>query len=140
MPVDPISRPSQHPRPIVFSHRSESVTRVVENPKRPLNLEVLQIPVQSRIVINGFLVGVFVVFFYFGRQGKKWAFRSGMVLYGLDGLLMLLFRAFLGVAFHAFALFMMNGGLVAISKLKELEQSSSSDDPQGEQLGLFRTK
>jgi len=92
------------------------------------------------VVINGFLVGVFVVFFYFGRQGKKWAFRSGMVLYGLDGLLMLLFRAFLGVAFHAFALFMMNGGLVAISKLKELEQSSSSHDLQGEQFGLFRTK
>ena len=46
--VDPISQPSQHPRPIVFSHRSESVTTVVENPKCPLNVEVLQIPVQNR--------------------------------------------------------------------------------------------
>jgi hypothetical protein len=89
------------------------------------------------IVINGFLMGAFVVFFYFGRQGKKWAFRSGMILYALDGLLMLLFKAFLGFAFHAFALFFMNGGLVAISKLRELEQSSSLYDVQGGQLDLF---
>jgi hypothetical protein len=92
------------------------------------------------IIINGSLAGVFVVFFYFGRQRKKWAFRSGMILYALDGLLMLLFKEFLGVAFHAFALFSMNGGLVAISKLQELEQPTSTHDVQGEQYGLFRTK
>ena len=54
--VDPISRPSQHPRPVVFSHRSASVTRVVENPKCPLNLEVLQIPVQSPSMYGGVLL------------------------------------------------------------------------------------
>lgn len=92
------------------------------------------------IVINVFLAGVFVVFFYFGRQGKKWAFWSGMILYALDGLLMLLFKAFIGFAFHAFALFWMNGGLVAISKLRELQRSGALNDVQGGQLGLFRTK
>ncbi|HTZ82463.1 MAG TPA: hypothetical protein VMB66_04695 [Candidatus Acidoferrales bacterium] len=92
------------------------------------------------IVINGFLAGIFVVFFYFGRQGKRWAFLTGMILYGLDGLLMLLFQAFLGLAFHAFALFCMNGGLVAISKLQELEQPRSPYEVQGEQGGLFGAK
>jgi hypothetical protein len=90
------------------------------------------------IIINGFLVGVFVVFFNFARQGRKWAFRAGMILYALDGLLMLLFKAYLGLAFHAFALFWMNGGLVAISKLRELEQASQPSEVQ--QLGLFQTK
>lgn len=41
------------------------------------------------ILINGFLVGVFIVFFNFARQGRNWAFRAGMILYALDGLLML---------------------------------------------------
>ena len=89
-------------------------------------------------IINGFLVGVFVVFFNFARQGRKWAFRAGMILYALDGLLMLLFKAYLGLAFHAFALFWMNGGLVAISKLRELERASQPSEVQ--QLGLFQTK
>jgi fructose-specific phosphotransferase system IIC component len=84
------------------------------------------------VIINGFLVGVFVVFFNFARQGKKWAFRAGMILYALDGLLMLLLRAYLGVAFHAFALFWMNGGVVAISKLRELERASSPSGGQAQ--------
>ena len=89
------------------------------------------------IIINGFLVGVFAVFFNFARQGRKWAFLAGMILYALDGLLMLLFRAYLGVAFHAFALFSMNGGLVAISKLREIERASATPEA-AQQLGLFR--
>jgi hypothetical protein len=91
------------------------------------------------IIINGFLVGVFVIFFHFGRQGKKWAFQSGMILYALDGLLMLVFKAFVGVAFHAFVLYALYAGVVAISRLKELEleQASSPSDVQGGQLGLF---
>jgi hypothetical protein len=92
------------------------------------------------IIINGFLVAVFVVFFNFARQGKKWAFRAGMILYLLDGLLMLFFKAYLGVAFHAFALFWMNGGIVAISKLRELEETSPPSDAQAQQSSLFPTK
>jgi hypothetical protein len=90
------------------------------------------------VIINGFLAGVFVVFFNFARQGRKWAFLAGMIFYGLDGLLMLLFKAYLGVAFHAFALFSMNGGLVAISKLKDLEPTTSLSDAQSNQSGLFK--
>lgn len=91
------------------------------------------------IIINGFLVGVFVVFFNFARQGRKWAFRAGMIVYALDGLLMLLFKSYLGVAVHAFALFWMNGGLTAISELTELEQASLPSDAQVKQFDLFKT-
>lgn len=73
------------------------------------------------IIINGFLVGVFVTFFHFGRQGKKWAFQSGMILYAVDGLLMLLLKAFVGFAFHLFALGAMYAGVVAISRLEEVK-------------------
>lgn len=32
------------------------------------------------IMINGFLVGVSIVFFNFARQGRNWAFRAAMIL------------------------------------------------------------
>jgi hypothetical protein len=76
-------------------------------------------------IINGFLIGVFVVFWNFARTGKRWALVAGMSIYALDGLLMLALRSWLGVAFHAFALFSMYGGLTAISKLREIEQADS---------------
>ena len=53
---------------------------------------------------------------------------------------MLLFKAYLGVAFHAFALFWMNGGLVAISKLKELDQARSLSNVQIKQFDPFKAE
>jgi len=75
------------------------------------------------LVINGFVAAVFVVFWNFARKGHKWAFMVGMSLYALDGLLMLLFKALLAVAFHAVALFSMYGGARALSQLKDLEET-----------------
>jgi hypothetical protein len=81
------------------------------------------------LIINGFVAAVFVLFWHFARKSNKWAFWTGMGLYAVDGLLMLPFGAFLAVAFHAFALFWMFGGLAAISKLQELEETISPLSP-----------
>ena len=89
------------------------------------------------LIINGFLAGVFLLFFNFARKGKKWAFIAGMSLYALDGLLMLLLGALLAAGFHAFALFFMFCGIGAISKLRELEQTAPSPAPPPVQLGMF---
>lgn len=78
------------------------------------------------LIINGCVAAVFVVFWNFARKGHKWAFIVGMALYALDGLLMLLFKALLGVAFHAVALFSMYGGARALGQLKILEQDLAS--------------
>jgi len=67
------------------------------------------------LIINGFVAGVFVLFWHFARQGQKWAFFAGMFLYVLDALLLLLFKDWLSLAFHGYALYRMYHGYQALS-------------------------
>jgi len=72
------------------------------------------------------MVGLFVVFGYLSKKGYHWAFVVGMVIYLLDGLLLLLVSDYLGAAFHAYVLFRLYQGLAASRKLGELRQSASA--------------
>jgi hypothetical protein len=76
------------------------------------------------LVVNLFIAGVFVLFWNFARQGQRWAFLVGMALYAIDGLILLPFKDFLGVAFHAYALFRIYSGLQSVSILETLRQAS----------------
>ena len=60
--------------------------------------------------INLVIAGVMVLFGFFASKGQKWAFIVGMVLYGLDGGIMLLGMDFLSVAFHGYALYRIYSG------------------------------
>ena len=51
------------------------------------------------------IAGLFLLFWNFARKGEKWAFLAGMALYAIDGMILIPFKDFLGVAFHAYALF-----------------------------------
>ena len=53
------------------------------------------------LVVNAFIAGVFVLFWNFARKGEKWAFVVGMGLYLMDGLILIPFKDYLSVAFHA---------------------------------------
>ena len=75
----------------------------------------------SAATIGG-LVGValIVVFAVLGQRavvGHQWAFIVGMILFGLDGLLFVLIQDWVGVAFHAFALWMIGRGYAAARQL-----------------------
>ena len=76
------------------------------------------------LVVNLFIAGVFVLFWNFARQGQRWAFLVGMALYAIDGLMLLPFKDFLGVAFHAYALFRIYSGLQSVSLLESLRRTS----------------
>jgi hypothetical protein len=69
------------------------------------------------IIINGFIAGVFVLFGTFAVKAQKWAFLVGMALYLLDGLLLVSVKDYLGVAFHAYALFAIYRGYTVTSQL-----------------------
>ncbi len=73
-------------------------------------------------VINTILSSTFLFYGLMANKGKKWAFVLGIVLFSLDGILMLLMMDFLSVAFHVFALFGIIKGLRAIKKLSKLEE------------------
>jgi len=68
-------------------------------------------------VVSLIAAGVFLLFWKFAREGQKWAFLVGMILYAMDGLIFLGFGLWLDLAFHAFALFNMYKGLQALNQM-----------------------
>src|ERR1035438_8964666 len=78
------------------------------------------------LIINGIIAGVFVLFWNFARQGQKWAWYVGMAVYAVDGVLLLLFKDYLAIAFHAYALYRMSSGLKLLPMLERLDQQSAT--------------
>jgi hypothetical protein len=73
------------------------------------------------------IAGIFVVFGIFGKKRYRAAIIIGMILYAIDGVLLLLFQDFLGAGFHAFALLGIGGCLKSISELANLEKAGNSE-------------
>jgi len=78
------------------------------------------------LIINGIIAGVLVLFWNFARKGQKWAWYLGMALYAVDGVLLLLFKDYLAIAFHAYALYRMSSGLKLLPILERLDQQSAT--------------
>ena len=53
-------------------------------------------------------------------KGYRWAFISGMILYGLDAILTLVSLDFIGFGFHLFFLWFLFSGLQALEKLRKI--------------------
>jgi hypothetical protein len=73
-------------------------------------------------VVNIIIAAVFALFGKFGREMKKWAFIAGMAFYVLDSALMLLFQDWLGLAFHAYAMWRMYSGFAALNEYNDTQQ------------------
>jgi hypothetical protein len=72
----------------------------------------------AAIVIDAIAIGFFVLMGKFAGDAKKWAFILGMVAFGLDGLLSLLAKDFISLAFHAYALFCIYRGFAAVNEMR----------------------
>src|SRR5262249_57537687 len=81
------------------------------------------------LVVNLFIAGVFYMFWHFARRGEKWAFVAGMALYAIDGLILVPFKDFLSVAFHAYALFRMYGGMQGLPLREALRRPTMATPP-----------
>ncbi|MFB0535686.1 MAG: hypothetical protein ACETWR_11980 [Anaerolineae bacterium] len=68
------------------------------------------------------LAGVFVIFGVLARKGHKWGFIVGMILYTLDGLIFAIVGDLPSLGFHVLALIGLITGLIALSKLSEMER------------------
>lgn len=75
----------------------------------------------TAIALDAIVAAVFIMFGVFATKGQTWAFIVGMTFYGLDALLLIPLEMWLGIAFHAFALFQIFKGMQAANELKELE-------------------
>lgn len=82
------------------------------------------------LVLSILIAGVFALFGFFASQGKRWAFIAGMVLYAVDGLIMLAFADWIGVLFHGFFLWGLFGGWRALGELQKMSTQKQTDFPQ----------
>jgi hypothetical protein len=87
---------------------------------------VLNIGTRGFIVgflVNVLIAGIFVLFGVFARRLHTWSFLVGMVLYALDGVLLLFFRDFLGMGFHLVVLFFIYKGFSASRTLQRVQHT-----------------
>ena len=77
-------------------------------------------------VIDVIIAGIFVLCGLWANKLQTWAFVAGMILYLLDGILVLVFGAYLPAAFHAFALFMIFRGLTAARQINANQTLAAS--------------
>lgn len=82
------------------------------------------------VVIDLVILGIFVLFGYFAGRVHRWAFITGMILYAVDAVLMLVFQDWLAFGFHLFFLWGLFGGLSALNQLQKLTPQKPSDFPQ----------
>ena len=75
-------------------------------------------------IVNIVIAGIFALFGKLGRDANKGAFIVGMVLYALDALLLANYQVWLGVAFHAYALYRIYLGLSALNQLEAAQQQA----------------
>jgi hypothetical protein len=77
---------------------------------------------------------IFVICGYFAGKGRRWAFIVGMVMYGLDTLLMVYFKEWLGVGFHLYFLWGVWTGFAALGKLKAIETANPMAVPPADMM------
>ena len=74
--------------------------------------------------------GLFALIGFFAAKRHAWVFLAGMALYALDALVFVLARHWLGLAFHAFALYSIFGGYKACAALGELDRQTPPPAPE----------
>lgn len=96
----------------------------------------------AALAIDIGLAGIFVVAGLLGRKKYRWALIGGMILYFLDAGLFIWAGDILAIAFHAFALWGLWGGLRAMNALKKLPASQPATvvpTPIVQEVSLFRS-
>jgi hypothetical protein len=75
------------------------------------------------------LIVAFILFGIFGRKRVRWVIITGMVLYALDTILVLVFRDWFSALFHVLALWGIWTGFRAIKHLTALETTLPASFP-----------
>lgn len=76
------------------------------------------------LLMDGLFIGLLLLCGKWARERSQGAFLGGMIAYALDGLLLLLFNAWIDAAVHAYALYRMWQGYAASRELEQLEQAA----------------
>jgi hypothetical protein len=74
------------------------------------------------VIISLFISGIFVGIWHFSKNLSKTAFIIGMIIYGIDALILLVFQDWLSFGVHLYALFMIFKGYQSIDELKKINK------------------
>jgi len=77
----------------------------------------------AAIVIDAIAIGFFILMGWLAGGARKWAFILGMAAFTIDGLISLLAKDFLSLAFHAYALFCIYRGLAAMNEMQSVNKA-----------------
>lgn len=88
------------------------------------NFEGSPIVLGIGFIISLFISLIFAAFGYLANKKFGWAFIVGMLLYGLDAVVMLIFQEWIGFAFHLYFMWGAWTGFSAFRKLKAIEAAS----------------
>ena len=81
------------------------------------------------LAINGAFLVLLLLCGKFAREGSQGAFLGGMILYALDGALLLYYAVWIDSAVHAYALFRLWQGYAACRELVEFDRAASPGMP-----------
>ena len=72
------------------------------------------------VVVMVAFFALFILFGYYGRKLKRWAFIAGMIIYFADGLLLALSRDWFSVGFHVLFLIFIVFSFVVLQKYRKM--------------------
>ncbi|SRR5579871_421941 len=82
--------------------------------------------VMVSLAVTALAAGFFFLMGVFTRQGQKWSLILGIVLYALDGALLLLWKDWLSIAFHGYFIYCLIQTLSAIGELQTVRQEAAA--------------
>jgi hypothetical protein len=83
----------------------------------------------AAFLIDALAIGFFVAMGLMGLRGYRWAFLVGGIFYALDALIYLSFEAYLPLAFHAWALFFIWVGGMALHRAIKASEAAAALPP-----------
>jgi hypothetical protein len=108
---------------------SLGTTQFIDAFAEGLSTELGGAPKVVALVLDIFVTALFVLFGVLAGKKLLSAYMIGMIVFGLDGLVSLLFQDLIGVVAHAVVLFFMARGYMAGRELVALEQSMAQAPP-----------
>jgi hypothetical protein len=95
----------------------------------------MQLGTRAQLValfVNLWATGFFICLGFFARKGQKWAFITGMTLYAIDALVVVLLQQWIMLLFHGFVLFRLYQGYSSCNALHAFDKRySGSGMPAG---------
>jgi hypothetical protein len=105
---------------------SLGTTQVIDGIAAALSAELGSAPQFIGLVLDVFLIAIFVLFGVLANKKLLWAYILGMAAFVVDGLVSLLIQDLTGVVVHVVVLIFMVPGFMAGRKLVELEQEMAA--------------